>query len=396
MRTGPASGRTGNFHEAGFYGSDAEFLSLIVPFVTGGVAAGEPVVIGYDTRKCDLLRAALPRPDAVGFLGDASLYATPAGAIEAYRREFERHLSAGAEQIRIAGDVPHEGNGGRFAGWDRYESAVNAVWERYPVWSRCLYDATTVPDDVRDVVERTHRRLVAPDGAAAASPRYQEVPDFDPLPPRADPLEATPSGVELVDASLRKTRSRIAEAIEGSVDAATRDDLLFACSEAVLNAVLHGRPPVTVRVWAGAGRVVVRVHDTGRGPRDPLTGLVPSPEGASGAGLGLWLSHKLATVDVALVTGDDGFTVRLRAGRLPGPGMPPGARTALGAGTAARAPADPGTIHAVDGDGSSLCDDVSAEELVPVDGLLWPDVPSDQRCSACRLLTGLDDGMPWS
>jgi len=107
MRTGPARGRLGNFHEAGFYGSDSEFLSLIVPFVSDGVAAGEPVVIGYDTRKVALLRAALPRPDAVAFLGDAGLYATPAGAIEAYRREFERHLSAGAEQIRIAGDVPH-------------------------------------------------------------------------------------------------------------------------------------------------------------------------------------------------------------------------------------------------------------------------------------------------
>src|SRR6185312_1148995 len=127
----------------------------------------EAVVLGYDTGKCDLLRAVLPQPATVAFLGDSSLYATPACAIEAHRHEFERHLSAGAEQIRIAGDVPHEGNGGRFAGWDRYESAVNAVWEDYPVWSRCLYGATTVSDDVRDVVERTHRRLVAPDGSAA-------------------------------------------------------------------------------------------------------------------------------------------------------------------------------------------------------------------------------------
>jgi len=39
------------------------------------------------------------------------------------------------------------------------------------VWSRCLYDATTVPDVVRDVVERTHRRLVTADGGADANPR---------------------------------------------------------------------------------------------------------------------------------------------------------------------------------------------------------------------------------
>src|SRR4051812_33861574 len=394
MRTGPARGRLGNFHEAGFYGSDSEFLSLIVPFVSDGVAAGEPVVIGYDTRKVALLRAALPRPDAVAFLGDAGLYATPAGAIEAYRREFERHLSAGAEQIRIAGDVPHEGNGGRFAGWDRYESAVNAVWEDYPVWSRCLYDATTVPEDVRDVVERTHRRLVAPDGSAAASPRYQEVQQFDPLPPAADPLEARPPSVELVDASLKKTVRRVAAVAHGRLDAGSYDDLMFALSEAVLNGELYGRPPMTVRAWTDPDRVVVRVHDTGPGPRDPLTGLVPAPDCTSGAGLGLWLSHKLATVDVALLAGDDGFTVRLRAGRLPAPGMPPVHRMALGAGTAGGEPAGPGTVHAVDGDGASFCDVVGAEELVPMDRLLWPDVPLDHRCPACQLLAGSDYGIP--
>ena len=141
MRTAAAHGRIGHVHEAGFYSSDAEFLALIVPFVTGGIAAGEPVVIGYDNRKCNLLRAELARPDMVSFIADARLYATPAGAIEAYRRQFERHVAAGVEQIRIAGDVPHEGNGGRFAGWDRYESAVNASGRTTP----CTAAVCTTP-----------------------------------------------------------------------------------------------------------------------------------------------------------------------------------------------------------------------------------------------------------
>ena len=178
MRTVAPPGYTGNYHEAGFYASDGEFLALIVPFVTSGLAAGEPVVIGYDERKNDLLRAQLPRPEAVTFIADASLYATPAGAIEAYRRQFVQYVATGAEQIRIAGDVPHEGNGGRFDGWDRYECAVNVVWQDYPVYSRCLYDATTVADSVTDVVERTHRRLLTADGGVAASLRYQETPAF--------------------------------------------------------------------------------------------------------------------------------------------------------------------------------------------------------------------------
>jgi len=319
MRTGAARGCIGHVHEAGFYSSDAEFLALIVPFVTGGIAAGEPVIIGYDDRKCDLLRTELSRPDAVSFLADTRLYATPAGAIEAYRQQFEWHVAAGAEQIRIAGDVPHEGNGGRFAGWDRYESAVNVVWQDYPVYSRCLYDATTVADDVRDVVERTHRRFVTADGGATASSRYQEVADFDRLPPAADPLEATPPAVTLVNPTPRQTRRRVTEAVHGRVEAAAFEELLFAVSEAVLNARLYGRRPITVRVWTGIDRIVVRVHDIGAGPADPLTGLVPAPGGSAGAGLGMWLIHQFTNIDIALLPAADGFTVRLRGGRLPTP-----------------------------------------------------------------------------
>src|SRR4051812_34038764 len=389
MRTGPARGCAGNFHEAGFYRSDVEFLALIHPFVTGGLAAGEPVVIGYDERKCDLLRAALPCPEQVAFIGDASLYATPARAIEAYRQQFERHVAAGAEQIRIAGDVPHEGNGRSFAGWDRYESAVNVVWQDYPVWSRCLYAATPTPEDVRAVVGRPPRRFVAPDGGALASPRYQDVSQFESLPPPADPLEATTPSVRLGDASLKQTRRRVAEVLQGQLDTAAFDELLFALSEAVINAQSYGHPPVAVQVWTAPHRVVVHAHDTGPGPSDPLTGLVPVPEGTSGAGLGLWLSHQLREVDVSLLTDAAGFTVRLRAGSPPTAPNPVGGWS-LRAGTVHGAPPDKGTVHAIDGDGSSLCEVVDAADLHPLDDLRWPDLPAGQQCPRCQLLIAVD------
>jgi anti-sigma regulatory factor (Ser/Thr protein kinase) len=385
MRTGPARGQVGNFHEAGFYRSDAEFLAMILPFVTDGLAADEPVVIGYDARKCDLIRSALSRSDGVTYIHGSSLYATPARAIEAYRRQFERLLGGGAEQIRIAGDVPHEGNGGRFAGWDRYESAVNTVWQDYPVWSRCLYDATTVSDDVRDVVERSHRRLVTADGGASLSPRYQHVTEFEGLPVTADPLEGTAPVVELTSASLKRTRRRVADVAHGRISAPALDELLFALSEAVINAELYGRPPTTVRVWTRRDRIVVHVHDTGPGPADPLTGLVPAPDGATGVGLGLWLSCQLDHVDVALVA-TDGFTVRLRSGPLPAPEDDTVRRFTPAAGTPAGAPSRRGEVHAIDGDGSSFCGLVAAAELDSLDELAWSDVPRDQRCRQCSVL----------
>ena len=82
---------------------------------------------------------------------------------------------------------------------------------------------------------------------------------------------------------------------------------------AISNALIHGRPPATVRIWAAPGRIVISVHDQGRGPADPLAGLVPAPRGTATLGLGLWVIHQL-DIDVALKHADDGFTIRLRGG----------------------------------------------------------------------------------
>src|SRR5579859_7736559 len=111
MRTGAARGQVGHFHEAGFYSSDAEFAALIVPFAEEGIAAGEPVIIGYDDRKSRLVRSWLTDPSAVEFIGGKSLYATPARAIATYRRLFEFHVAMGAQQIRIAGTCPIRATG---------------------------------------------------------------------------------------------------------------------------------------------------------------------------------------------------------------------------------------------------------------------------------------------
>jgi hypothetical protein len=60
----------GHFHEAGLYRSGAEFRALIVPFAEEGIAAGEPVIIGYDDRKSRLVRSWLTDPSAVTFIDD--------------------------------------------------------------------------------------------------------------------------------------------------------------------------------------------------------------------------------------------------------------------------------------------------------------------------------------
>jgi anti-sigma regulatory factor (Ser/Thr protein kinase) len=304
------------FHEVGFYRSDDEFRALIVPFVEEGVAAGQPVILGYDDRKASLLRSWLGDPGAVTFLAGHGLYATPARTIDSYWRMFNDLTAAGATQIRIAGDVPHEGNGGRFAGWDRYESAINTVWNQFPIWSRCLYDAATAAPRVLDIAARTHPRIVLPSGQYQTSRRYQEAAGFQPLPPDPDPLERSVPAIELSDPSVAQIRRAVTSIGAGQVPGPTLEDLEIGASEAVSNARRHGRPPVTARIWAAPGRILVHVHDTGPGPGDPLAGLVPAWSSPGLDGAELWLIHML-DLDAAMIRSQDGFTVRLAAGMAP-------------------------------------------------------------------------------
>jgi len=314
MRTGAAHGHVGHFHEAGFYRSDAEFREFVVPFAEEGIAAGEPVILGYDARKSGLLRSWLTDPSAVEFVGSKTMYAAPARAIKSYRRLFESHVARGAGQIRVAGELPQPANGGRIEGWDRYEAAVNTVWDDLPVWGRCLYNTTTAPAAVLDMVRRTHPYIVSPTGQRQLSDLYQDPQTFEGLPYVPDPLEGSPPLAELVNRPAAEARHALAQIARGRIPDATLEDMLIGVTEAVANAQHHGRPPATVRVWAAPDSIVVTVHDTGPGPADRLAGLVPAASSNTSdrrLGLGLWVIHQL-DVDVTLRRASDGFTVRLR------------------------------------------------------------------------------------
>jgi anti-sigma regulatory factor (Ser/Thr protein kinase) len=316
MRTGAAHGHVGHFHEVGFYRSDADFRALIVPFAEEGIAAGEPVILAYDDRKSGLLRSWLTDPSAVDFIRGSAAYAAPARAIATYRRLFESHVARGAGQIRVAGELPQLGDGGRFEGWDRYESAINTVWDDFPVWGRCLYN-TTAPAAVLDAVRRTHPYIVSPTGERRVSDDYQDPLEFEGLAYVPDPLEGSPPLAELVNRPAAEARHVLAQIARGRIPAATLEDMLIGVTEAVANAQHHGRPPATVRIWAAPDRIVVTIHDTGPGPADRQAGLVPAAGSTSDRrlGFGLWVIHQL-DLDVTLRRASGGFTVRLR--RLPG------------------------------------------------------------------------------
>ena len=313
----PATTR-GYVHQLGIHASDEGFRDLICPFALGGLDAGEAVVMAYGPQQVELLQRWLPDVPGLTYVTDMSPYESPAKALVGWRRLIEQHLAADAPRVRITGKVPHPGDGRPYAGWDRYEAAVDRALGDLPVWALCLYDARIAPDDVLETAAKRHRHFVDPDGRQRANDSFAPVDclsDF--LTPEADPLQRTTPTLELIDPMPSNVRAAVSGLGRGVLSGDQCAQLVLAASEAVANAFVHGVPPVTVRTWLGEDRVVITVHDHGTGPTDPLVGLLPRGGALAECGRGLWLAHQL-NIDVALIAAGEGFTVRLRAGAAEG------------------------------------------------------------------------------
>lgn len=311
-RTGAAAGHVGYFHEAVYYASDDELLAVVVPFLLGGADEKEPTVVALGPEKTDLVRRALPAGAGVSFVSGA-VYARPASAIRAFRALFAEHVADGAAQVRVVGEVPRPALGATWPWWARYESAVNHAYDEFPLWSLCLYDTRGTPSSVLADVARTHPRTALASGGHELSASYVPPVSFLSRWPSVpdDPVQTGPPLVTLVDPTPARARHAVRR-VDPGLAPDDVEELVIAVSEVVTNALLHGRPPVRVRFWAGADRIVVAVTDAGDGPRDPFAGLLPIGDAATG-GLGLWITHQSCN-HVAFGHGADGFTLRLTAG----------------------------------------------------------------------------------
>ena len=311
MRTGAAAGHRGYLHEAICYDSDEHLLAVVVPFLLGGVAAGEPTLVALGERNAGLVRAALPVDAPVVFLAGGEVYARPAGAIRSYQQLLQRHVAEGAEQIRIIGEVPLDSLGATWDWWANYESAINHAYDDFPLWSMCAYDTRTTPAPVLADVLRTHPRTALPDGGHRRNEQYTD-PEVFLLENRAaepDPLQRSVAPLDLTPVSPGHARQVVRDANQGRLSDDDLEALIVAVSEVVTNAYRYGRPPVRLRLWAGTDRIVVSVEDGGAGPKDPFAGLLPASSEFS-AGLGLWIAHQSCS-HVHMQRGPDGFGIRL-------------------------------------------------------------------------------------
>ena len=311
-----AADRVGFQHAALVYGSQEDFLAAAVPFLEEGISAGEPAVLLLDPLTARSVRRALSQPSAVSFL-DQTRYSNPARAVREFRDTVSTQLADGGSQVRVLAEMSPLGSGNTWEWWARYEAAVNEACVDLPIASTCCYDSRVLTDDVLDDVVRAHPYLVGDGGDRAANVRYEEPGRF--LRGRspahgADPVESAPALVTLTDPTPHAARRAVREvAGRARLEPTEVEGFLLAVSEAVTNAICHGRPPTRLRLWSVPGRLVATVSDRGPGPRDPCVGMQPTKDTTSG-GLGLWMAHQMCG-HLTLGYDDDGFTVRIITGR---------------------------------------------------------------------------------
>ena len=317
-----AAARSGT-HRALIGASDEELVDGTVAFVTAGLDAGEPVVLVCTDLTAELLQKALADRRPVHWAEWGEVYGNgPAAAITAVRRIGERHRADPAAVVRVVLEPFAGPNRDTWREWLRYDAVLDhQVQEADELGEErlevlCLYDTRRVPGALVDGARASHPQLLV-GGADRANPDHVAAAEFlTSLPVPDEPLEETEplvraDSVRDLRGLRRDLAARAADARLPAGSEPALEDFLLAVDEMTTNALRHGRPPVDLRLWADADRLVCTVTDHGAGLQDPFIGYGPAHgDDLSLGGMGLWLARQLCDhVDITLT--DDGVRVRL-------------------------------------------------------------------------------------
>lgn len=303
-------------HRALIADSDADLVAGAKAFVCGGLLEGEPVVVACTEQTAALLRVVLDDQPRVIWAAWSDVFGSgAAAAVTAVRRLAAQHHAASAPVVRIVLEPLAGHDPDTWREWQRYEAVLDHELEVAPVLALCITDSRRVPGALVETARATHPVLVVGE-EDEPNPGYVDPAEYlESLPVPAEPLEETQPRLA-ADAvrDLRGLRRELAErAADAELAPGSRpalEDFLLAVDEMTTNALRHGRPPVSLRLWATSDRLVCTITDRGAGFEDPFIGYGPA-HGAdlSLGGMGLWLARQLCDhVDIT----PDGAGVHVR------------------------------------------------------------------------------------
>ncbi|MER7475667.1 sensor histidine kinase [Micromonospora sp. NPDC000018] len=282
--TGPG-GTAGSFvHEGLFYRDQDELLAGTVPFITGGLAAAEPVLVAMPGANLRLVRGAVGGVDGVRWADMTVAGRNPGRIIPWVLQAFiDEHAG---RRVRIIGEPIWAGRSDtEYPACAQHEASINMAFAGRDAAILCPYDVTGLDDDVLADACATHPVLVDDAGwrSSGAYAPAEVVARYNlPLPAPAEPVAALAYKVD----DLPAVRAFVAG--HGEVAGLDEDrvaDLQIAVTELATNSIAHAGGAGVLRVWRTAEHLVCEVHDDGW-LADPLAGrLTPAKDGVGGRGL---------------------------------------------------------------------------------------------------------------
>jgi anti-sigma regulatory factor (Ser/Thr protein kinase) len=298
-------------HEALMYAGMADFLAGTVPFIRGGVEAGEPVLVVESAAKIALLRAELGSDArSVVFADMADVGANPARIIPAWRDFVTKHGGPGRRLRGIGEPIWNGRTPVELIECQRHESLLNTAFATGdPWWLLCPYDTEAMDPAVIDEARRSHPYVT--DGTSFhRSNDYRGLDacgaQFDvPLPePGSGTHDLGFDAFNLVE--LRALAGRFAS--EAGLPQSRAANFVLAANEVATNSIVHGGGRGSFRIWRDAGALSCEVRDSGHFDSPLVDRELPGAEVAGARGL--WLANQLCDL-VQIRTVPGGTAVRL-------------------------------------------------------------------------------------
>lgn len=307
--TGSAANQVRNVyvHSALFYGSDDEYLATLVPFVTDGLALGQPVAVAVPGERLRVLSAALNgAADGVKMVDMTVAGRNPGRIIPSVLRRFaDRHAGV---HVRIIGEPIWAGRTAvEYPACVQHEALINYAFAGRDVTIVCPYDTEGLDDRALADAHATHPELWSAD-RRRASPWYAPDVVLDRYNQPLQDAAADADGLAVTSVTEVAAARRFATERASHLGLGDEQipDLRLIVTELVTNSLVHTDGGCRLRVWHDHGHLICEVRDTGR-LTDPLAGRHPALEGQKG-GRGLLLVHELADL-VRTHTSPHGTTI---------------------------------------------------------------------------------------
>lgn len=296
-------------HTALFYRSEREYLEELLPFITGAVAAGQPVLVAVPTEELALLSAQLPDSirTEVSLQDMTRVGRNPGALIMAYQRFLRDH---GAGPARLVGQpVWAHRTGAEYAAAAEHEALCNTAFLAQPVAIACPYDSRTLSADVLAEARCTHP-FVRDEAGESASAQYapHQVLARHNTPLAVPERAATRRAATLADLPGLRRFTRIYFHTR-AVATGRVADIELVVSELAANSLRHTSGGCQLALWIDGEDMVCSVTDHGQ-LTDPLAGRrLPAPEQTGGRGL--LLVNELARL-VRTHTSTSATTIQVR------------------------------------------------------------------------------------